>query len=332
MIVADTHDDFPDATAMPPGDVLVHCGDWDRSAPLATWLRSVRDQYAHVLIIHGNHDSVHRDLSPQLFEGEGPPSAQSRPPLTLARAQSRWGAGSVAPDYAAACDASDRLQRKIQITRSRVPKQLGCILRDSGVVINGWTIWGTPWHLPSYDSHPLFTADEDALRHIYGSIPPTADVVLTHGPAHGVLDRPAGSFIKENGSHRDLELANARAKKPGREPARVRAQKAKRLGSVALKERLGDLHVKLHACGHVHARQSAADPDVRHVMVGETLHVNAAVMQTLPGKHHRVIGDTNPLKALRAPVVVELTPEAGARVVTAVGGTAGGAGPSGVAV
>ena len=48
VIVADTHNDFriPDATAMPPGDVLVHCGDWDRSTALATWLRSVQGRDA----------------------------------------------------------------------------------------------------------------------------------------------------------------------------------------------------------------------------------------------------------------------------------------------
>ena len=58
-------------------------------------------------------------------------------------------------------------------------------------------------------------------------------------------------------------------------------------------------------------------------------------MQTLPGTHHRGdLGLTNPLKALRATVtvVVELTPEAGARAVTDVGGTPGGARLPGVAV
>ena len=67
-----------------------------------------------------------------------------------------------------------------------------------------------------------------------------------HGPAHDALDRPAKSFVKKDGFYRDLESGRARE-----------SWREKRLGSRALKERLGDLRVKLHACGHVHARQSA---------------------------------------------------------------------------
>ena len=318
VIIADTHNEFdamPPAN-MPPGDVLVHCGDWDSSTKLTAWLRSLNGMYAHVLLIHGNHDEMHREISPQRFEGEGPASKQSRPPLTLELARRCWRPGTVAPNYAAALAASERLQRAVKREGSRVPRSEGCILCDSGVVINGWTIWGTPWHAPSYNEHPLFTADEDTLRHIYSHIPPTADIVLTHGPAHDALDRPAKSFVKKDGFYRDLESGRARE-----------CWRKKRLGSRALKERLGDLRVKLHACGHVHARQSALDPDVRHLAVGETLHVNAAVMQTLPGVHWQVGAA---LQALRAPVVVELTEADGARVVTEAGhGAAGGAGPSG---
>lgn len=60
-------------------------------------------------------------------------------------------------------------------------------LCDSSVTINGIEFYGTPWVPQFYDW--AFMEYEPKLLEIYSSIPPTTQVLLTHGPALGVLDR-----------------------------------------------------------------------------------------------------------------------------------------------
>lgn len=57
-------------------------------------------------------------------------------------------------------------------------------------------VWGSPWTPPFGDWH--FMADEDQLEAIYDPVPAGLDVLVTHGPPLGVLDRnhqghPCGS-------------------------------------------------------------------------------------------------------------------------------------------
>ena len=57
-------------------------------------------------------------------------------------------------------------------------------------------LWGSPWTPPFGDWH--FMADEDRLESLYDPVPADLDVLVTHGPPLGVLDRnhqghPCGS-------------------------------------------------------------------------------------------------------------------------------------------
>jgi predicted phosphodiesterase len=61
-------------------------------------------------------------------------------------------------------------------------------LEDSAVEIEGLRIWGSPWQPWFYDW--AFNLRRGApLREKWDLIPQGTDVLVTHGPPHGVLDR-----------------------------------------------------------------------------------------------------------------------------------------------
>ncbi|MDP2308528.1 MAG: metallophosphatase domain-containing protein [Pseudomonadota bacterium] len=60
-------------------------------------------------------------------------------------------------------------------------------LQDEGCVIAGLKFWGSPWQPRFFDW--AFNLDRGVqLREKWDLIPPDTDVLLTHGPPHGVLD------------------------------------------------------------------------------------------------------------------------------------------------
>lgn len=92
------------------------------------------------------------------------------------------------------------------------------VLIDQSVVIDGKTFYGSPW-TPTY-KHWSFMSDEDELERKYRNMPDTLDVLITHGPPHGILD-------------------------PGFE--------AKHAGSEALRDAVEHRAVRHHFFGHLHA-------------------------------------------------------------------------------
>jgi len=91
-------------------------------------------------------------------------------------------------------------------------------LQDSGVILGGLRVWGSPWQPRFYDW--AFNVDRGApLAEKWALIPDDTDILVTHGPPFGVLDvTPAGM----------------------------------RVGCEALAERLEALRVRLHVFGHIH--------------------------------------------------------------------------------
>jgi Icc-related predicted phosphoesterase len=67
----------------------------------------------------------------------------------------------------------------------------GVYLQDSGTVWEGVQFWGSPWanELPGWP----FTAPERDLQYRWDFIPDDTNVLLVHGPAHGVGDVVIGS-------------------------------------------------------------------------------------------------------------------------------------------
>lgn len=61
-------------------------------------------------------------------------------------------------------------------------------LQDEEVTIGGLRIWGSPWTPRFFDW--AFNLDRgEPLRRVYDRIPTGIDVLVTHGPPRGILDR-----------------------------------------------------------------------------------------------------------------------------------------------
>lgn len=65
-------------------------------------------------------------------------------------------------------------------------------LRDSGTEFDGVKIWGSPWSLWFDGINPnctAFTGNEGLLREKFSLIPHDVDILITHTPPHGILDK-----------------------------------------------------------------------------------------------------------------------------------------------
>lgn len=120
-------------------------------------------------------------------------------------------------------------------------------LCDSGVEIEGLKIWGSPWTPRFYDWHFMLERGE-RIRQKWALIPEDTDILVTHGPAFGVLDAARRFFphSSENIGCRDL------------------AERIKQLKKL-----------KLHVFGHIHEAHGT-----QKVVCGtkEYVSVNASLM------------------------------------------------------
>jgi len=95
-------------------------------------------------------------------------------------------------------------------------------LNDSGLTFEGLKIWGSPWSLWFYGINPYckaFTGSESDLNKKYELIPDDTDILITHGPPHGILDKT------KEGNH---------------------------VGSYSLRQALDRVRPRLHIFGHIH--------------------------------------------------------------------------------
>lgn len=103
-------------------------------------------------------------------------------------------------------------------------------LQDSGVEVLGLRIWGSPWQPWFFDW--AFNLPRGApLRAKWDLIPPGTDVLLTHGPPHGILDRVGGP------------MPRLMAAMTGR---------GANVGCEELREAAFRLRPRLHVFGHIH--------------------------------------------------------------------------------
>jgi len=111
------------------------------------------------------------------------------------------------------------------------------VLVNESLVIEGAKFWGSAFSMLD-ESGPARTREAERQR-IYDAIPLDTDVVITHGPPHGVLD----TTVEYQGHTGDRELLRAiRRVKP-----------------------------KLHVFGHIHASYGARN-------TRDTLFINAALL------------------------------------------------------
>lgn len=110
-------------------------------------------------------------------------------------------------------------------------------LRDSEATAAGLRFWGSPWQ-PWFHDWAFNLPRGAALAEKWALVPDGIDVLVTHGPPFGVLDRVT------YGGHS--------------------------VGCEALLEALPRIAPRLHVFGHIHEAYGA-------VRRGETLHVNASI-------------------------------------------------------
>jgi Icc-related predicted phosphoesterase len=111
-------------------------------------------------------------------------------------------------------------------------------LQDSYVTIEGLTIYGSPWQ-PTYFNHAFnLERHSDELKSKWDKIPPKTDILLTHGPPHGILD------LTNSGLYVGCEL---------------------------LRFRLKSVKPLIHSFGHIHERNG-------FYQTTESLFINATVV------------------------------------------------------
>ncbi len=103
-------------------------------------------------------------------------------------------------------------------------------LLDSGVEIDGRRFWGSPWQ-PWFLSWAFNLPRGEALRAKWDLIPPTTDVLITHGPPQGLLDEV---------ETRTLRMLNAHDAPDGH------------VGCEDLRTAVEALGPRVHVFGHIH--------------------------------------------------------------------------------
>lgn len=111
------------------------------------------------------------------------------------------------------------------------------VLIDEGLTVMGLTIWGSPI-TPLYGGAFGRSSPVDRAR-LYATIPDDVNILVTHGPPYGVLDRSPGML--------------------------------RHSGCPELREAVTQLKPQLHLFGHVHGAHGMTSVD-------DTLFVNAALL------------------------------------------------------
>ena len=139
VVISDTHLQH-DRLVLPPGDVLIHAGDFTSQGTVREVERFVawldKQPHPHKVIIAGNHEFC-AETVPRIFRN------QLTPGITY--------------------------------------------LKDSGTSACGLSIWGSPYTPVFCDW--AFNATPDEIAQSWKKIPKNLDVLITHGPPHGILDK-----------------------------------------------------------------------------------------------------------------------------------------------
>lgn len=102
------------------------------------------------------------------------------------------------------------------------PKKTITYLQDSGCEFEGLKIWGSPWTPEFCNWHFMLPRHSDELQAKWDLIPNDTDILITHGPALGILDYTSPNKIGD------------------------------RLGCNMLRKAVERVKPKLHVFGHIH--------------------------------------------------------------------------------
>lgn len=180
---------------VPSGDVLLHTGDFsldgspDQVLAFSQFLASL--SFTHKIVIAGNHDIT--------FDTEH-----------YEEMKERFGIEN----------GGESNETKALLT--------GCTyLEDSGVTVEGYHIWGSPW-TPSPFDWAFNLHSPPVIQAKWSLIPADTDILLTHSPPREVLDRCC------DGTH---------------------------AGCRELRTRVGEVRPLVHVFGHVHEAYGTVEVD-----------------------------------------------------------------------
>ncbi len=126
-------------------------------------------------------------------------------------------------------------EREQEFASALVPNRI-TYLQDSGCEIEGLKIWGSPV-TPTFHDWAFNRDRGKPIRKHWRLVPTGTDILITHGPAWGVLDQNV---------HCNPQ------------------------GCADLLKRLEEVRPRLHVCGHIHASYGTTQ-------LGKTRMVNAAI-------------------------------------------------------
>lgn len=116
-------------------------------------------------------------------------------------------------------------QEQPQAARARVTNAV--YLEDGSATVGGLTVYGSPWQ-PWFGGWAFNLARGPDLAAVWAKIPAGTDILVTHGPPAGILDRTVrGEFV----------------------------------GCQDLLDRVWEVRPRLHVFGHIHEAAGRADVD-----------------------------------------------------------------------
>ncbi len=182
--ISDLHGFYPD---LPGGDLLILAGDYTASGKMNEWCDFFKwlkkQNYSKKIVVAGNHDN---------FMYNGFPKTEQ--------------------------EARDLQEIEEYLNFSSDFEYL-C---NSGTIYNDINIWGTPWTPWFYRVNPkckYFMKRETMIAKMFQRIPYNLDILISHGPPHGILDK------NDSGIH---------------------------CGSQSLRKQMFMKDPKIIVCGHIH--------------------------------------------------------------------------------
>ncbi|KAH7492255.1 Metallophosphoesterase domain-containing protein 1 [Phytophthora ramorum] len=227
VCISDTHAKHRNLRNVPEGDVLLHCGDFTNRGThnevrdFNNWLGAL--PHKHKVVIAGNHDVC----------------------MDAVEYDQHWDKAFRHTEY------NDPSASRALLTNCTY-------LENRSVVIDGVKIYGSPMTPPIPGRAGAFNVARGFadLQH-WSKVPADVDVLVTHGPPHGILD---ATFT---GLH---------------------------VGSEALlKETMSRIRPRFHVFGHIHEAYGTS-------RVGKTVFVNAASNTLLAKPRHAPVVFDIPIK------------------------------------
>ena len=114
-------------------------------------------------------------------------------------------------------------------------------LQDDYTMVDGITIYGSPWQPEFYNWAFNLPRGGNKLRKIWNKIPKNTDILITHGPPKGHLDVSGPPWHEPN------------------------------LGCFLLRQRIDEIKPKIHVFGHIHGSYGYKENLGTHI-------INASVM------------------------------------------------------